>query len=63
MRYEAIFVSDGVDALPYEIIKKPESQVYVADFGRQKGDICHVAESGEQTSLSVQEKKYAIRSY
>ena len=46
--YEAIFIPDGVDAPPYEIIKKPELQVYVADFGRQKGDICYVAESGEK---------------
>ena len=46
--YEAIFIPDGVDAPPYEIIKKPELQVYVADFGRQKSDVCYVAESGEK---------------
>lgn len=46
--YEAIFIPDGVDAPSYEIIKKPELQVYVADFGKQKGDICYVAESDEK---------------
>lgn len=42
--YEAIFIPDGVDAPPYEIIKQPELQVYVTDFGEQKGDICYIAE-------------------
>lgn len=42
--YEAIFVPDGVHAPPYEIIEEPELQVYVTDFGKQKGDICFVAE-------------------
>lgn len=42
--YEAIFIPDGVAAPSYEIIKKPELQVYVADFGKKKGDICFVAE-------------------
>lgn len=42
--YEAIFIPDGVDAPPYEIIKQPELQVYVTDFGKQKGDICYIAE-------------------
>ena len=46
--YEAIFIPDGVDAPPYEIIKKPELQVYVADFGKKKGDICFVAECGDK---------------
>ena len=46
--YEAIFIPDGVDAPPYEVINKPELQVYVADFGKQKGDICYVAESDEK---------------
>ena len=42
--YEAIFIPDGVDAPPYEIIKQPELQVYVTDFGEQIGDICYIAE-------------------
>lgn len=42
--YEAIFISDGVDAPPYEIINQLELQVYVAEFGKKKGDICYVSE-------------------
>lgn len=42
--YEAIFVPNGVDAPPYDIIRQPELQVYVIDFGKQKGDICYIAE-------------------
>lgn len=42
--YEAIFIPDGVDAPPYEIINQPELQVYVTDFGKKKGDICYVSE-------------------
>ena len=34
--YEAIFISDGVEAPPYEIINQPELQVYVKDFGKKK---------------------------
>lgn len=30
--YEAIFIPDGVDAPPHEVINKPELQVYVAEF-------------------------------
>ena len=42
--YEAIFIPDSVDAPPKEIIKQPELQVHVEDFGK-KDDICFVAES------------------
>lgn len=46
--YEAIFVPKGVSAPPREIIFKPELQVYVADFGKRKGDIGLVAEVENQ---------------
>lgn len=46
--YEAIFIPEGVAAPPKEIIKQPELQVYVADFGKQKGDICYVAETNDK---------------
>ena len=46
--YEAIFIPEGVDAPPKEIIAQPELQVYVRDFGRRDGDLCFVAESGGQ---------------
>lgn len=42
--YEAIFIPEGTKAPPKEIIKEPELQVYVADFGKKKDDICYVAE-------------------
>lgn len=41
--YEAIFIPDGVEAPPKSIIKQPELQVYVSDFGK-KDDCCLVAE-------------------
>lgn len=42
--YEAIFIPEGVEAPPREIINASELQVYVQDFGTQKDDICFVAE-------------------
>ena len=46
--YEAIFIPEGVEAPPREIINAPELQVYVKDFGKQEGDICFVAEVEEK---------------
>ena len=43
--YEAIFIPEGVEAPPMEIINQPELQVYVDGFGTKNGDICFVAES------------------
>ena len=42
--YEAIFIPKGISAPPKEIINKPELQVYIADFGKRKGDMGLVAE-------------------
>lgn len=42
--YEAIFIPEGVEAPPMEIINQPELQVYVDGFGSKRGDICFVAE-------------------
>ena len=42
--YEAIFVPEGVEAPPRNIINQPELQVYVKDFGNEPDDICFVAE-------------------
>lgn len=41
--YEAIFIPEGVQAPSKDIIKHPDLQIYVADFGR-KEDLCYVAE-------------------
>lgn len=42
--YEAIYISEEVEAPPREIIDQPELQVYISDFGNHKGDFCLVAE-------------------
>ena len=42
--YEAIFIPEGMPPPPREIIYQPELQVYVADFGRHRGDTALVAE-------------------
>ncbi len=41
--YEAIFQKNNKDRLPKDIIKKPELQVYIAEFGKES-DYCLVAE-------------------
>jgi len=42
--YEAIYIPKGVSAPSKDIIKQPELQVYIKDFGENKGDLCLVAE-------------------
>ena len=42
--YEAIFIPDGAQPPERSIINLPELQVYVADFGKEKDDICFLAE-------------------
>ncbi|MDE7230069.1 MAG: GNAT family N-acetyltransferase [Oscillospiraceae bacterium] len=42
--YNAIFIPEGVEKPPRDIIKKPELQVYIEDFGKHKDDHCLVAE-------------------
>lgn len=41
--YEAIFLAEGVEAPPRDIINKPELQIYVEDFGSKKDDIAYLA--------------------
>ena len=42
--YYAIFVPEGVEAPPREIVNLPKLQVYIRDFGAQPHDYCLVAE-------------------
>jgi ribosomal protein S18 acetylase RimI-like enzyme len=42
--YEAIFVPEGAEAPPKEVIQHPDLQIYVSDFGKQS-DVCYVAEA------------------
>ncbi|MBR4346956.1 MAG: GNAT family N-acetyltransferase [Oscillospiraceae bacterium] len=44
--YEAIFIPEGVDPPPRDIVEKPELRVYTDDFGSRRGDNCLVAEAG-----------------
>lgn len=41
--YEAIFLPEGAQPPPREIINKPELQVYIENFGKRDGDYCLVA--------------------
>lgn len=41
--YEAIFIPDGVEPPSKNIIKQPELQVYISDFGTRVGDYGLVA--------------------
>lgn len=34
--YEAIFVPDGTEKPPKDIVKQPELQVYIAGFGKKR---------------------------
>ncbi len=42
--YEAIFIPEGVEPPPKSIINQPDLQVYISNFGKEKDDICFVAE-------------------
>lgn len=51
--YEAIYIPEGASAPPRSVIKSPELQVYVADFGTGKDDICFLAEAEEKVLGAV----------
>lgn len=44
--YEAIFISEGAEKPPRDIIKNEDLQVYIRDFGKQKDDYCLAADCG-----------------
>ncbi|KFI59174.1 GNAT family N-acetyltransferase [Bifidobacterium gallicum] len=46
--YEAIFIPDGVEPPPREIINQPELQIYISNFGEFDNDICFVAEADDR---------------
>lgn len=46
--YEAIFIPEGVQPPPKDIIQQPELQVYVSEFGTRIGDYGLVAEVNNQ---------------
>ena len=51
--YEAVFVPEGVEHPPRDIVERPELRVYTDDFGTRKGDNCLVAELGGRVVGSV----------
>lgn len=44
--HEAIFIPEGIEAPPRDIVEKSELRVYTDDFGNRKGDNCLVADFG-----------------
>lgn len=46
--YEAVFLPEGTPPPPKSIVKQPDLQVYVKDFGKQKDDYALVAEVNHQ---------------
>lgn len=51
--YEAIFIPDGVQPPEKNVISLHELQVYVADFGKKKDDICFLAEVNDKVIGAV----------
>ncbi|MDR1181464.1 MAG: GNAT family N-acetyltransferase [Bacteroidales bacterium] len=47
--YEAIFQPEGAEPLPRDIIKKPEIDNAIRDFGKKQGDLCIFAELNGKT--------------
>ena len=51
--YEAVFVPEGVESPPRDIVERPELRVYTDAFGTREGDNCLVAELGGRGIGSV----------
>lgn len=51
--YEAIFIPEGMTPPPRTIIKAPELQVYLDDFGQKEGDFELVAEVDKKLAGAV----------
>jgi ribosomal protein S18 acetylase RimI-like enzyme len=47
--YEAIFQPEGAQPLPRDIIKKPEIDSAIREFGKKQGDFCILAELNGKT--------------
>ena len=46
--YNAVYIPEGEESPPHEIIFEPEIFVYIKDFGTQPGDLGIVAEQNDQ---------------
>ena len=51
--YEAIFIPNGVEPPPKEIVEQPELRVYTDGFGSRQGDNCLVAEVDDKVVGAV----------
>ena len=51
--YEAIYIPDGFEPPPKEIVEQPELKVYTDDFGSRQGDNCLVAEVDDKVIGAV----------
>ena len=51
--YEAIYIPEDEPPPPREIIKRPELQVYIKNFGGQATDVCFVAEADKKNRRGV----------
>lgn len=51
--YEAVFVPEGIAPPTRSIVRRPELQVYIADFGKRPDDVALVAEVGAQAVGAV----------
>jgi ribosomal protein S18 acetylase RimI-like enzyme len=51
--YEAIFQRDETNLVPKKIIKNPELQVYIKNFGEEKDDYCLCAEKNDKVVGAV----------
>ena len=49
--YQAIYQPDKTNLAPRSIIKQPELQVYIKDFGTKKDDYCFCAEVDGKSNL------------
>ena len=48
-----LFIPEGAEAPPKDIVNQPELQVYVENFGNRTGDICFVAEADKSVVGAV----------
>ena len=51
--YEAIYIPEGVQPPPREIVKQPELRIYYEGFGNGPADYCLVAEMGGRAAGAV----------
>lgn len=58
MLYEAIFVPNGEEKLPKEILNEPKINNYIKDFGR-KDDLCLVAELESEIVGAIWSRKFS----